>query len=305
MSVTIRQLQIFSTVAMCGSFVEASKLLHVTPAALSIAVRDLESTLGIQLLDRTTRSVRLTGGGREYLSCAERVLMELRTTELCATDLRDRGSGIVRIATTPLITLTLLIPALTEIRRKRPDIRPVLTEASSAQGVALVEMGQADMAIAMRTTTNENLEATPLFTSQLHFVCDNQHRFAQRKRVQWREICLEPLIFIAEGAGLRLRAELPKQLHLQSTYEADHPSAALAMVASGFGAAICSGFVKPITRMHKLRFIPLVEPSIIRSFAIYTMKSSQHTPAIELHKKMLSNYFHRARSRCIESYKST
>lgn len=302
MNVTIKQLQTFTTVARFGSFVEAATVLHVTPAALSISVRELESILGIRLLERTTRSVRLTSAGRQYLACAERVLLELRTADLCATDLRERGSGIVRIATTELVTLTLLLPALVAIRKHRPEIRPILIDIPGIEGAASVETGQADIAIAIQVPTDANIVATPLFRSQLHFVCESRHRLARRKKLHWDDIAAESLVFVGQGARLRIATQLPKHLEMNSTYEADNASAALAMVASGFGGAICSGYIKPIVLMHKLCIIPLVEPAVIRPFVLYTMKSSDHAPTITLHKKLLSEHFAHAKNTCIESH---
>ena len=58
-------LKYIQTIDMCGSFAEAAKILHVTPPALSIAVRKEEERIGMPLFDRTARPLRLTraGGG--------------------------------------------------------------------------------------------------------------------------------------------------------------------------------------------------------------------------------------------------
>jgi len=302
---TFRQLQTFAVVAQFESFVDASKLLHVTPAALSISIKELEETLGFRLFDRTTRSVKLTDAGRQYLSCVERILAELRTSELCARDLRDRGSGIVRIATTQLITLTLLLPAFATIRAKRPEVRPILLTISGDEGATSVEIGQADIAIATQTPTNENVEAIPLFRSKVYFVCDSGHRFARRKQVRWGEIGSEPLVFVGQGARLRIFAQLPLHLIPTNTIDAGNVSAALAMVASGFGSAICSGYVKPITQMHKLRAIVISEPFIVRTVSMFSMHSSVNAPSVALHKRLLSEYFAISSNRYVENQTST
>ena len=64
MQVKIRHLKAFDAAVRLGSFVEAAGALHVTPAALSLAMRELESALGFQVMERTTRRLQLTDAGR-------------------------------------------------------------------------------------------------------------------------------------------------------------------------------------------------------------------------------------------------
>ena len=71
-----------------GSFVEAGHALHVTPAALSTVIKDLEETLRFRVFDRTTRRVDLSEMGRQYFHYAEQVLIDLRKAEMFATTWR-------------------------------------------------------------------------------------------------------------------------------------------------------------------------------------------------------------------------
>ena len=67
MQVKIRQLRALDAIVRMGSFVEAARALHVTPAALSLAIRELEDRLGFAVLERTTRSVRLSARAKQLL----------------------------------------------------------------------------------------------------------------------------------------------------------------------------------------------------------------------------------------------
>ncbi|MGY6126859.1 LysR family transcriptional regulator (plasmid) [Paraburkholderia strydomiana] len=66
MNVTLRQLRAFRAVAEAGSFTDAAKQLHLTQAALSSLVKELEGIIGIRLFDRSTRSTKLSSAGADF-----------------------------------------------------------------------------------------------------------------------------------------------------------------------------------------------------------------------------------------------
>ena len=77
MNISIRQLTAFITVADNGSFTRASDQMHLTQSAVSGLIKELESSLGIVLFDRTTRQLSLSAVGRHLLPQARRVLNEM------------------------------------------------------------------------------------------------------------------------------------------------------------------------------------------------------------------------------------
>ena len=85
------QLQYFKTVAETNKMAEAARQMHVTPAAISIAISKLEEELGVRLFDRTAISVQLNDAGRVYLQAVNQVLQILEETESVL-----RGGALVR-----------------------------------------------------------------------------------------------------------------------------------------------------------------------------------------------------------------
>ena len=75
------QLQYFKTVAETNKMAEAARQMHVTPAAISIAISKLEEELGVRLFDRTAISVELNDAGRVYLQTVNEVLKLLEEGE--------------------------------------------------------------------------------------------------------------------------------------------------------------------------------------------------------------------------------
>ncbi len=301
MNVSFRQLRAFTTIGRLGSFVDAARALNVTPAALSILIRALEDMLGFKVFDRTTRRVALSDAGQQYLQYAEQILADLRKAELFAQDVQSRKTGVVRIATTQVVTWTLLPQAFAAFQKKWPDIRIEPIDGATDQIMSAVESGQADLAINFKVPVADSLEATPLFASRAHVVCTSRHRFARRKSVPWVELNSEQIIFIGRGAEVRIQSELPDAVHLHSRYEVSNTSTALALVASGAGVAVCAGYVRPMTQMHKLRIIPLAEPTIDRPFMLYRNRSRAMSPAVAEHRAFLLKYFSQiAAGACVE-----
>lgn len=300
LNVSLRQLRAFTTIARLGSFVEAAKALHVTPAALSIVIRDLENELGFRVFDRTTRRVDLSEMGQQYFQYADQVLVDLRKADLFALDMAQRKTGVVRIATTQVVTWVLLPPALAAFNNQWPDIRIEPIDVPTDQITIAIERGQADLAINLDQPVGDHIEALPLFESRQHLICASNHRFAGRQAVSWLELATEPIIFVGRGAELRIRAELPADIVLNARHEASNTITALALAASGAGLVICAGYVKPLSRMHDLRAIPLAEPDMVHRFMLYRNRNRSMTPAVQEHQAFLLHYFTASQSGQVE-----
>ena len=266
MHISFRQLKAFSTIALLGSFVEASRTLHVTPAALSLLIRDMESELGFRLFDRTTRRVALSHAGQQYFHYAERVLIDMRRAELFAHDLRLQRNGVVRIAMTHVMNWVLLPPVFRAFQLQWPQVRIEPVDVPTHEIVQSVETGLADLAVSFRVPVGEAVEVTPLFTSRAHAVMPRDHPLASRKRLPWKALHNQRVIFIGQGSEIRIRAELPDSIELHARYEVNNTITALGLVASGAGVAICAGYVWPMARLHDLVCLPLEQPVANRQF---------------------------------------
>ncbi len=290
-NVTLRQLHALVNVAELGSFVAASRAMHVTASALSILISELEQGLGFRVFDRTTRQLKLSAAGEQYLPCAQRVLAELAEAQRCAQDVRSQKTGIVRIATSQVVSWMLMPPALRAYRAFRPGVRLEPIDLPVDEILPSLEAGRVDLAIMLRLPTGPELQAAPAFDSSLHLACHADHRWAQRKRVRWSELSGEPLIFTGNDTPQRLNMALPPGAHLQAAWRVEHAGTALALVASGLGSAICAGYVRPMCEMHKLRMIPVVEPELMRQLSIYSPARRAMTPVAEGFHGFLQDWF--------------
>src|SRR5690625_504705 len=122
MDVTLRQLRAFVAVAHLGSFTGAAESLHITQSALSGLIKELESQLGVVLVNRSTRHIELSEIGMEFHGVAVRLLRELDGALDHIDDLKQLQSGVVRIAVPQLMASTLMPEVLARFHREHPDI---------------------------------------------------------------------------------------------------------------------------------------------------------------------------------------
>jgi DNA-binding transcriptional LysR family regulator len=101
MSLDVRQLRAFVTVAECGSFTRAAASLNLSQPALTVQIRKLEQALGVRLFDRNTRVVALTRNGAELLPTLGRILRDLDGVLAETRQLVTMQRGVVRLAVLP------------------------------------------------------------------------------------------------------------------------------------------------------------------------------------------------------------
>lgn len=113
----------FVRAAHTGSFTAAAKVLDITPAAVSKSVAALEQSLGVRLMNRTTRSLSLTAEGETFLSQASQALNLLDNAYEAISGAESEPSGLVRISVSNVIGRNLIMPILPHILARFPQLR--------------------------------------------------------------------------------------------------------------------------------------------------------------------------------------
>lgn len=124
-------LKVFTRVVEANSFTRAADSLNMPNATLSKAIQQLESHLGVCLLQRTTRRITVTPEGREYYEKAVRILKELDEIDASFRASRNKPKGHLRVAVGGSTARDVLIPLLADFMTTYPDIRIDLAVADS------------------------------------------------------------------------------------------------------------------------------------------------------------------------------
>src|SRR5262252_2650546 len=138
-------LQSFTAIAQAGSVTRAAQRVHRTPSAVSLHLRQLESSLGAQLVERTTRSLRLTGEGVRFLPFAQR-LLDLQAAARAALR-EEENQAVWRIGVSEYFLPLRLDELLALLQQHAQGARLELLWSSSASLRALWAAGEVDLAV--------------------------------------------------------------------------------------------------------------------------------------------------------------
>lgn len=186
----LRALRYFVTVAEELHFGRAAERLGIVQPAVSQQVARLERELGVRLLDRTPRRVRLTDAGRRVLAAARDALAAAEQVRAVA----HRVPGTVRIGTAPGLT-GRLERGIDALRAANPRLDVVLVDLPLPARLTAVRQGELDLALARGPVAAPGLRVLPAWSEPLHAVVSTRHRLADRAAVSPREL-----------AGFTLRA---------------------------------------------------------------------------------------------------
>jgi len=135
----LNQINIFCRVAQLQSFTQAAQVLKIEKSTVSNKVNQLEIRLGIKLLQRTTRSVKLTDAGKQYLQFCQRAMAQLEQGEDLISEMQEQVVGNLRIAVpqnfADMVLPKILIPFLQQHEKVSVEIQQGL------QNVDLIKDG--------------------------------------------------------------------------------------------------------------------------------------------------------------------
>jgi len=138
-------LRTFVAISECGTFTDAAKVVHRTPSALSMQIKQLELTLGKCLFIREPRQVRLTAEGEALLDYSRRLLR--LNEEAVRYFLSPTLEGKVGIGTSDDVGTRILPEVLAQFARSYPAVQVNVVVGSSKQNLALLDAGELDMAL--------------------------------------------------------------------------------------------------------------------------------------------------------------
>jgi len=157
-------MQTFVQVADCGSFTRAADVLQLPKASVTQRINALEAELRVRLLERTTRSMRLTDDGRMYYERSVRLLAEIDDLERSLHSLDAQPRGIVRVDMLSALARLAVVPALPAFMARYPEI--ALRIGSSDRAVDLIEDG-IDCVIRAGALADSSLIARPICVVQM------------------------------------------------------------------------------------------------------------------------------------------
>lgn len=201
-NLTFKQLNAVQAIALRGSITAAAATLHLTPAALTARLKQIEGVLGLALFDRTAAGLRATQAGELVLAAAERVGATLGECAENVDALRGLRGGRVSIGV--VSTAKYFAPrALAAFRHRHPDVEVRLSVGNREEVIRLLRDYAIDLAIMGRPSRDFAATQAAFGEHPLVLIAAPDHRLAKRRRLRLGEIAKEVFLTRERGSGTR------------------------------------------------------------------------------------------------------
>jgi DNA-binding transcriptional LysR family regulator len=235
--VEIRQLRAFVAIAESGTFTAGALRVHVTQAAISMQIRQLETEIGAKVFVRAPRHVILTEAGEQLLRRARHILREHDAALDEIAELAGAERGRLRIGSASAMVLTDQLPAiLKELRKQHPAADIAVTSGTSEVLVDQILAGEVDVAFVSLPVDVRGIKTERLSQDQLVAIASPRHKLAKQKTISAYTLAGERLIlgerggntrrlidqfFAQAGVTLRVAMELSRQQAIKRMVEED------------------------------------------------------------------------------------
>ncbi len=211
MNVTFRQLRVFAEVAQHGSMARAAEALHLTPPAVSMQIKEVESQVGLPLFDRQGRSVVLSTAGEYFLVHAKRLLAALKEADDSMARFKRVERGLLTIGM--VSTAKYFVPhLLARFHQDHPGIDVRLRVVGNReQLVALMQTSEVDLSIMGRPPREISTRSESFASHPLVFIAPPDHPLLRQAHAPVQ--ALGPYEFIAREHGSGTRAAMEGFFH--------------------------------------------------------------------------------------------
>jgi len=286
----LRHFRYFQAVAEDLSFSRAAQRLHVAQPALSRAIKQLEQSLGAELLERSRHHVRLTPAGAVLLHEISLLLQHVEESVRRVRRTAAGEEGELRLGYIGPPTQPFLGRLLREYRKRYPLVSIHLEERTPERVWEMVAKGRLSAALTRPVIAHEalGLRTIVLREERLGLVVPARHPLAARRVVPWTALAREPLVVLArrEGMGLhdaviagcRQAGLTPRLAHTPSLI-----GTVMSYVEAGAGIGVVTESV--VTPMPALRFV-LLKP-VQRVPLVFVWQEDEDTPPLQRFRELL------------------
>jgi LysR family transcriptional regulator, hydrogen peroxide-inducible genes activator len=299
---TLRQLAYLVELAQRLNFHAAAEAQFVTQSTLSAGIKELETLLGVQLVERDTRHVRLTAVGEDVVARGRDLLA-------AATDLAEAArsagrplAGPLRLGAIPTIAPYLLPGVLPALRRAYGELKLYLREDLTERLLDRLRAGGLDVALIALPFDTGDLYVRELFEDPFSFVARETDPAVREKNIALRRIDAGDMLLLEEGHCLRdhvIAACGPRRGRRESFVEATSLPTLIQMVEGGLGVTLLPGITLDAGILKGTRLVarPFSSPAPSRTLALVARRTSSRRRDADLLAEFLIQQHRRLEQR--------
>lgn len=278
----LRQLDYALAVAEHGNFTRAAARLHVAQPALSVAMRRLETELGVRLFHRTSRRVTLTDAGEAFVGRARRILVDTHELRALMQAFAGGSRGRLRVSAWYHIE-PRLASFLKSLLDEFPQVDVTIAELAPADALDAVRRGDLDLALVdgWHELRPNGVEHLVVRSEPYVLVTPPNHPYARRRSVRLADVMPEPFVVARPGTPLRRiydQAFPPDHARPPMIIETHELASTVAFVSIGLGCAILlESIVEPLGM--PVGVVPISD--VPKAVLAVIWAAGQQTPVIE------------------------
>jgi LysR family hydrogen peroxide-inducible transcriptional activator len=203
---TLKQLQYFLALTDTGHFGRAAERCFVSQSAFSNAIRELEASLGAQLVDRTNRNVTITATGQDVAVQARLVMRDVDSLMEIARGRSEPLTGELRLGVIPTIAPFLLPGLLPKLRRRHPQLELLLIEDQTDRIYERLMDGELDLLLLALPWEMRGVEEMPLFDDPFCLACREGTTRVDPENYRFNRLDSDSILLLEDGHCLRNHA---------------------------------------------------------------------------------------------------
>jgi DNA-binding transcriptional LysR family regulator len=268
----VRRLRVLCAVADHPTLSAAADALSYTPSAVSQQIVALERELGVRVLHRGPRGVRLTAAGQVLVEQSRPILSGLQAAEASVTALDGLSTGRVALASFATAGATILPGAIAGFRARHPEVTITLTQADPQAAMARLKAGEVDLILTAdaEPSPDGEVEVVTLLEDPLCAVLPDSHPLAGREQLALEELAGDTWVDTPSGSDARrllLWACARAGFIPRVAFESDEYLTIQQLVAAGVGVALVPGLARRSTTAPGTTGVPLASPVVRRVMA--------------------------------------
>ncbi len=269
---------------MSATSVEAAETCGVTQPTFSAGIKQLEDTLGVMLVQRTSRFLGFTAEGERVLDWARTIVADTRAMKAEVQTLKKGLTGHLRIAAIPT-ALPMVSALTTPYRAKHPNVKFTILSRTSIEILSMVENLEVDAGLSY--IDNEplgRLRAVPLYLEQYRLLTSADSPLGDHDKVTWAEVGKIPLCLLTPD--MQNRRIIDGLLHAagtrpEPTLESNSMIVLFSHVRTGRWASVMpERLADTLGLTEKLRSIPIVEPEVVHQIGLFVPPREPMVPIV-------------------------
>ena len=279
MPIVFSQIRAFHAVAEHGGFTAASRVLNVGQPTLTIQVKELEETYGVELLIRRSRRIELTEAGNALFAVTRGIMKFCDEAHELLAAHGQSTEGKLRVATVGPFHATEILAAF---KRNHPGVQISTLLGNSERTLRHIIDFEAEVAILAEVPEDARVQMIPYRTHRVIVFVNGNHPWFNRKSVKLHELAGQPFVLRERGSTTRRAFEAAMQdagLTINPVFEIESREGVWKAVERGLGISVVADF--EFVPHPNLRALEIRDRVIRTQYSIAYHRDRAHSPVIK------------------------